>query len=136
MLYYYGALLAWWVLVSVARVAREEWTAERKLTRMLPLPRDAKTAEATKTDAEAVRHALAVNRLIIVACDEIALYDSIRKDQMGDETVRVILDRRCFDRRFGMAAHVPDRRRGERRRHDIEPLLLTQGWAQVPSTES
>jgi hypothetical protein len=30
-----------------------------------------------------------------------------------------------------MEAHVPDRRRGERRRHDIEPLLLTQGWAQV-----
>ena len=74
--------------------------------------------------------------LIIVARDEVALYDYIRRDQFGDETVGVITDRRRADRRHGMEAHIPDRRRGERRRHDIEPLLLTQGWAQVTLPES
>jgi len=74
--------------------------------------------------------------LIIVARDEVALYNYIRRDQFGDETVGVIADRRRADRRHGLEAHSPDRRRGERRRHDIEPLLLTQGWARVTLPES
>ena len=74
--------------------------------------------------------------LIIVARDEVALYNYIRRDQFGDETVGVITDRRRADRRHGMESHIPDRRRGERRRHDIEPLLLTQGWARVTLPES
>lgn len=77
-----------------------------------------------------------LRRLIIVARDEVALYDYIRRDQFGDETVRVITDRRSTDRRLRMAAHIPDRRRGERRRYDINPLLLRQGWAQVTLPES
>jgi hypothetical protein len=76
-----------------------------------------------------------LRRLIIVARDEVVLYDYIRRDQFGDETVRVITDRRSTDRRLRMRAHIPDRRRGERRRHDIEPLLRTQGWAQVTLPE-
>ena len=67
--------------------------------------------------------------LIIVARDEGDLYDYIRRDQ--DESVGVVTDRRRADRRHGMDAHIPDRRLGERRRYDIAPLLLTQGWAQV-----
>ena len=74
--------------------------------------------------------------LIIVARDEVALYNYIRRDQFGDGTVGVITDRRRADRRHGMGAHIPDRRRGERRRRDIEPLLLTQGWARVTLPES
>lgn len=76
------------------------------------------------------------NRLIIVARDEVALYDYIRRDQFGDETVRVIRDRRRADRRHGLEAHTPDLRRAERRRYDIAALLLTQGWAQVTLPES
>ena len=72
-----------------------------------------------------------LRRLIIVARDEVDLYDYIRRDQFGDETVRVITDRRSTARRLRMKAHIPDRRLGERRRYDIAPLLLTQGWAQV-----
>ena len=72
-----------------------------------------------------------LRRLIIVARDEVALYNYIRRDQSGDETVRVITDRRRADRRHGLEAHIPDRRRAERRRYDIAPLLLTQGWAPV-----
>ena len=130
---YYGALLVCWVLISVAamrQVAREDRKAKRKLARMLRQLRDAKTADA-------VRHALGEGRLIIVARDEVGLYEYIRRrDQFGDETVRVIKDRRSTDRRLRMEAHILDRRRGERRRYDIDPLLLTQGWAEVTLPES
>jgi hypothetical protein len=137
--YYYGTLLVCWVLVSVAamrRVAREEREAKRKVARILRLLRDAKNAEAAETNADPARHALAEKRLIIVARDDVDLYDSIRRDQMGDETVRVIADRRSTDRRLRMAAPIPDRRRGERRRYDIGPLLLTKGWALVTLPQS
>jgi hypothetical protein len=69
--------------------------------------------------------------IVIVARDEVDLYDYIRRDQFGDETVRVITDRRGADRRHRIETHLPDRRRVERRRANIEPLLLTQGWAEV-----
>jgi len=119
--YYYGALLVCWVLVSVAtmrRVAREDRKAKRQLARVVR------------------RHALAEESLIIVARDEVVLYDHIRRDQLGDEAVRVIRDRRSTDRRLRMEAHIPDRRRGERRRNDIDRLLLAQGWAQVTLPEA
>jgi hypothetical protein len=77
-----------------------------------------------------------LRRLIIVARDEVVLYEYIRRGQFGDETVRVITDRRSTDRRLRMEAHIPDRRRSERRRYDIDPLLLTQGWAEVTLPES
>jgi hypothetical protein len=133
---YYGALLACWVLVSVAAgrsVAREDRKAKRKLARVLRQLQDTKNAEAAETDGNAVRHALAEERLIIVARDE-DLSDYIRRGhfglrrgQFGDETVRVITDRRSTARRLRMKAHIPDRRLGERRRNDIEPLLFAQG---------
>ena len=122
--YYYGALLACWVLVSVAamrRVAREDRKAKRQLARMLRQLRDAKEAGAAETD-------------IIVARDEVVLYDHFRRDQPGDQAVRIIRDRRSTVRRLRMKARIPDRRHGERRRSDIAPLLLTQGWAQVPKS--
>jgi hypothetical protein len=119
--YYYGALLVCWVVVSVAamrRVAREDRKAKRQLARMLRQLRDAKEAGAAETD-------------IIVARDEVVLYDHFRRDQPGDQAVRIIRDRRSTVRRLRMKARIPDRRHGERRRYDIAPLLLTQGWAQV-----
>ena len=137
--YYYGALLVCWVLVAVAamrRVAREDRKAKRQLVRMLRQLRDAKNAEAEETDADGVRHALAEERLIIVARNEVVLYDHIRRDQLGDQAVRVVRDRRSTDRRLRMEAYIPDRRRGERRRYDIDPLLLRQGWAHVTLPES
>jgi hypothetical protein len=131
---YYVALLVCWVMVSVAarrQVAREDRKAKRKLARMLGQLQHAKNGGA------AVRHALAEERLIIVARDE-DLYDyirrghfGIRRGQFGHDTVRVITDRRSNDRRLRMESHSPDRRSGDRRRRDIEPLLLTQGWAEA-----
>jgi hypothetical protein len=137
--YYYGALLVWWVLVSVAAmrgVAREDEKAKRQLARTPHQFRDAKNAEAAETHADAVRHALAEVRLIIVARDGVDLYDRIRRDQLGDETVRVITDRRSTDRRLQLEVYIPDRRLGERRHYDIAPLLLTQGWAEATLPKS
>jgi hypothetical protein len=122
--YYYGALLVCWVVVSVAamrRVAREDRKAKHQLARMLRQLRDPKEAGAAETD-------------IIVARDEVVLYDHFRRDQPGDQAVRIIRDRRSTVRRLRMKARIPDRRHGERRRYDIAPLLLTQGWAQVPKS--
>jgi membrane protein implicated in regulation of membrane protease activity len=136
---YYGALLVCWVLVVVAamrRLAREDRKAKRKLARRLRQLRDAKNAQAAEMDVDAVRHALAEKRLVIVARDQVDLYDRIRRDQLGDEAVRVITDRRSTARRLRMEAYLPDRRRGERRCYDIDPLLLTRGWAEVTSPES
>ena len=124
-----GALLLWrpagvLVVVSVAamrRVAREDRKAKRQPARMLRQLRDAKEAGAAETD-------------IIVARDEVVLYDHFRRDQPGDQAVRIIRDRRSTVRRLRMKARIPDRRHGERRRYDIAPLLLTQGWAQVPKS--
>jgi hypothetical protein len=134
MLYYYGALLVWWALVSVAALrwtAREEQKAERQLVGPVPQLRDAKDAEAAEPRAEAARRALAGERLIVVARDEAALYHRIRRDRLGDDAVRVITDRRSTHRRLQLEVYIPDRRSGERRRYDIDPLLLTQGWAEV-----
>ena len=135
---YYGALLVCWVLMAVAAVrqlGREDREAKRKLARMLRQFRDAKNAQTVEMDVDPVRHALAETRLIIVARDQVDLYHRIRRDQRGNEAVSVITDRRSTTRRLRMEAYLPDRRRGERRRYDIGPLLLTQGWAEVTLPE-
>jgi hypothetical protein len=75
------------------------------------------SAKATEMGTDAVRHVLTkIRRRIIVA---------------GDEIVIVITDRRRADRRHRLDTYVVERRRAERRRYDIGPLLLTQGWAEV-----
>jgi hypothetical protein len=76
-----------------------------------------------------------IRRLIIVARDEVDLYDYIRRDQIADDTVMVISDRRTFTRRQRIEPRLPERRRTERRLHDIGPLLLTRGWAEVRVSE-
>jgi len=130
---YYGALLACWVLVAVATwrsVAREEQKAKRNLARVLRQVQAANSAEAGEASGAGVRRAPSEERLIIVARDQ-GLYDYIRGRHFGDEAVRIVMDRRGAARRRRVAAHIPERRIGERRCHDIEPLLLAQGWAEV-----
>jgi hypothetical protein len=137
---YYGALLTCWVLVSVAArrsVAREDRKGKRKLARVLRQVQATRNPEAAETGGDTVRRALSEERLIIVAHDE-DLYDyirrghfGIRRGQFGDETVRVITDRRSTARRHRVKAHTPDRRVAERRCYDIESLLLAQGWAEA-----
>jgi hypothetical protein len=139
MFYYYGALLVWWVFVSVAAMrwaARQDQKAERPLVRPVPRFRDTKNAEAAGPRADAVHHALAEERLIIVARDEVVLYHRIRRDHLGDDSVRVITDRRSTDRRLQLEVYIPDRRTDERRHNDVDPLLFTQGWAEVTAPKS
>ena len=85
--------------------------------------------------AETASRALAKKRLIIVARDRIGLYGRLRrrsfKGLLKDEEVRIITDRRGTDRRRQLEVYIPDRRRAERRRFDVEPLLRTRGWAEV-----
>ena len=71
-----------------------------------------------------------------MARDEADLYDYIRRHQLGDETVRVISDRRRSDRRQRMEVDVPDRRRAERRQHSVDLLLRRIGWAEVALPEA
>jgi hypothetical protein len=130
--YYYGALLVWWVLVSVAtvrRVTREDRKGERRRFRTVRRGLDAKITEAAEGDAPYTEPT--EERLIVVARDQVGLYDRIRRGLLGDKAVRVITDRRRTDRRLRLEVYIPDRRRAERRHHDIAPLLLTQGWARV-----
>ena len=130
---YYGALLACWVLVAVAAwrsMAREDRKAKRNLARVLRQVQATTNAQAAEASGDGVRRALSEERLIIVAPDE-ALYDYIHRRHSGDEAVRIVTDRRSTARRRRVITHIPDRRIGERRCYDIEPLLLAQGWAEV-----
>ena len=132
-LLYYGALLACWVLVSIAAsrsVARDDRKAKRKLARVL------RQVQAPR-NADAVRRPRSEERLVIVARDD-DLYEYIRRGpfgtrrgQFGDEIVTIITDRRSSARRRRVKEHVPERRVSERRCYDIEPMLLANGWAEA-----
>jgi hypothetical protein len=73
--------------------------------------------------------------LFIVARDQPALYDALRREFSADEEILVLLDRRCGERRqFAVAAHRAERRAAERRqRNDVEGQLRSLGWAFVRS---
>jgi hypothetical protein len=136
---YYGALLVCWVVMSVAdmrRAVREERQAQRNLAGMLGQFRAVPETEAAERDADAVRPALAEERLIIVARDKVDLYDSIRRDPLGHRAVTVIADRRGTDRRRKLELFIPERRFGERRHCDVSQLLVTQGWAELTLPKS
>jgi hypothetical protein len=110
--YYYGALLVWWVWMSIARV---RWEAGSGPTEMRAV------ASARRASGR---------RLIVVARDEGRLYDRLRRSGV-DDAVTIITDRRSTERRLQLQVYIPDRRRGERRRYDIESLLFAEGWAEV-----
>ncbi len=130
---YYAALLACWVLMSIAdmrRAIREERQARRDLAMTLREFRAVPQTEAD-TEADAVHSALAEERLIIVARDKVDLYDRIRRDQLGHPAVTVVTDRRHADRRCKPGLFIPERRLRERRSSDVSQLLKTQGWADL-----
>jgi len=131
---YYGALLVCWVLMSVGdmrRAVREERQTHGNLARTLRQFRAVPETDAAETDADAVRPAPAEERLIIVARDQVDLYDRIRRDQSGHRAVAVIADRRRDDRRRNVELFIPERRLGDRRQYDVSSLLVAQGWAEL-----
>jgi hypothetical protein len=84
-------------------------------------------AAAATPYADAARRALAQKRLIIVARNHADLNGRIRRIQSADQAVRVISDRRSTERRRQLEVYIPERRQAERRCHDVQSLLLTQG---------
>ena len=84
---------------------------------------------ATRHDEQPDR----VRQLIIVARHRKDLYAQFKRSFSGNETVRVLLDRRIVERRTRSGSYAPDRRNGERRSlPEIDKLLRTVGWAIVP----
>jgi hypothetical protein len=70
--------------------------------------------------------------LIIVARDRRALYDHLRRAFAGNDTVRVILDRRVNERRGKGDAVLPERRRSSRRSSALADTQLDAfGWSVV-----
>ena len=74
---------------------------------------------------------LAMRWLIVVARGQPVVYKHIRRDHFGDQGITVIRDRRRTQRRQRRESHFPDRRRAERRCHDIATDLWAQGWAEI-----
>jgi hypothetical protein len=145
MAYYYAALLVWWVVLSLVAVRRERANraADRPLLEILRRYWDiqnAQNAATARPPVAAVWPTRATRRLIIVGRDQIDLYGRVRsrslRRQLEDTGITVITDRRGTDRRRALRGHSPERRRGERRRYNVQPLLLMQGWAEIRRSEN
>jgi hypothetical protein len=68
--------------------------------------------------------------LLVVARDRPDVYEAMRKEFADTrDGVEVVLDRRFGERRRYANGFSPERRRGERRRHDIEADLRSLGRA-------
>jgi hypothetical protein len=73
-----------------------------------------------------------VRQLIIVA-NRGHLYDYLKQAFAGNETVRVLLDRRVAERRAHSGPYAVERRHGDRRSpRKIDGLLRAVGWVIVP----
>ncbi len=70
--------------------------------------------------------------LLIVARNRHQLYEHLKAAFSGNETIRVITDRRATDRRRHTATSAEERRRDDRRsRPTIDDQLRTIGWSLV-----
>jgi hypothetical protein len=88
------------------------------------------------SDAAAKRHdhpSEMIRQLIIVAGDRAHLYESLRRGFAGNETVRVLLNRRVVARRTRSGPYEAERRQADRRLPSkVDALLRAIGWAIVP----
>ena len=72
-------------------------------------------------------------QLIIVARDRAHLYRQLTRGFAGNETVRVLLDRRVKTRRARSGPYEVERRRADRRLPSkVDAVLRAIGWAIVP----
>ena len=87
-------------------------------------------------DAAAKRHddpPEMVRQLIIVAGNRAHLYEHLTRGFAGNETVRVLLNRRVVARRERSGPYEAERRQADRRLPSkIDALLRAIGWAIVP----
>lgn len=74
-----------------------------------------------------------LRQLIIVARNRKHLYEHLKRAFAGNETVRVLLDRRIMERPERSGSDEADRRHGDRRSPPtIAALLRAIGWVIVP----
>jgi hypothetical protein len=74
-----------------------------------------------------------VRQLIIVAGNRAHLYEHLKRGFAGNETVRVLLNRRVIARRARSGPYEAERRQADRRLPSkIDALLRAIGWAIVP----
>jgi hypothetical protein len=74
-----------------------------------------------------------VRQFIIVAGNRAHLYEHLKRGFAGNETLRVLLNRRVVTRRARSGPYEADRRRADRRvPSKIDALLRAIGWAIVP----
>ena len=70
--------------------------------------------------------------LFIVARDQSALYETLRREFGTERDVAILYDRRVGERRRQQVTYPAERRRGERRgRPDVDAQLQSLGWALV-----
>ena len=69
--------------------------------------------------------------LMIVARDRMSLYERLREEFQGEETVDVVLDRRMGDRRRQSQPVTADQRHHDRRHTELDSHLKRIGWATV-----
>jgi len=69
--------------------------------------------------------------LFIVSYRDPSRFDLVQERLAGKDGVEVVLDRRFRERRRRDDAIAPERRRTDRRQHDIEGTLENLGWAFV-----
>lgn len=133
MVSYYGVLFVGWAWTSIARVrgeARDDRWAERPRGARGRRPARGAGSATAVTRATASARRVSGRRLIVVARDAGRVYDRLQRAGVA-HAVTIITDRRSTERRLQLQVYIPDRRRGERRRYDIESLLLAEGWAEV-----
>jgi len=108
---------------SLSRFLEQASSARRRRR-----PHGSLSAAAQHDDQpERVRH------LIIVARHRQQLYEHLKRAFAGNETIRVVLNRRVVDRRQRSGPYGAERRQGDRRSPlRIDGLLRATGWAIVP----
>jgi hypothetical protein len=89
-----------------------------------------------RRDAAAKRHddpPEVVRQLIIVAGHRAHLYEHLKRGFDGNETIRVLLNRRVVTRRARSGPYEAERRQADRRLPSkVDALLRAIGWAIVP----
>ena len=74
-----------------------------------------------------------VRQLVIVARNRRHLFEYLERAFVGNETIRVVLDRRVGERRGHSGPSDVERRHGDRRSpRKIDGLLSAVGWVVVP----
>ena len=109
------------------------WTSLSRFLEQASASRRRRRFDSNPASERPHDQAVRVRQLIVVASDRKQLYEQLKRAFTGNETVRVVLDRRGPERRTRSAPRLVERRQGNRRApRMIDGLLGAMGWAIVP----